>query len=65
MIAFFWSFITALGFVISGFLLRDGEFRLSVIVFFASWVWLAFPKIPMWAIRQAGKLFHGHHKAAA
>lgn len=64
MIAFFWSFVTALGFATSGFLLRDGEFRLSVIVFFASWAWLAFPKIPMWAIRQVGRLFHAQRKTA-
>lgn len=63
MIVFFWSFVTAFGFLGSGFLLRDGEFRLSAILFFATWVWLVFPKIPMWVIRQMGKLFHGHPKA--
>jgi len=65
MIAFLWSFIVSLGFTLSGFLLRDGEFRLAGIFFFATWTWLLFPKIPMWLIRQAGKLLGGHRKAAA
>jgi len=64
-IAFFWSFAVSLGFVLSGFLLRDGEFRLAGILFFATWAWLLFPKIPMWLIRQAGKLLGGQRKAAA
>jgi len=63
-IAFLWSFISAVGFALSGFLLRDGEFRLAVILFGGAWLWLVFPKIPMWLIRQTGKMFHGHRKAA-
>jgi hypothetical protein len=65
MISFVWSMVAALAFTISGVLLRDGEFRLSGITFVAAWAWLVFPKIPMWAIRQTGRLFHGQRKAAA
>lgn len=60
MINFLWSFVVSLGFAMSGFLLRDGEFRLAGIFFFATWGWLIFPKIPMWLLRQAGRLFHSH-----
>jgi hypothetical protein len=65
MITFFWSFVTAFGFAASGFLLREGEFKIAGILFVATWVWLTFPKMPMWLIRQMGKLFNGHRKAAA
>lgn len=64
MINFLWAFVTSLGFAMSGFLLRDGEFRLSGISFFATWIWFLFPKLPMWLIRQARKLFNGHRKVA-
>lgn len=64
MIAFFWSFVAALGFALSGFLLRDGEFRLSGILFLVTWLWFLFPRIPKWMIRQAGRLFRGYRKAA-
>jgi len=50
MIAFLWSTVAALGFMASGFLLRDGEFRLAMMAAVTAWVWLVFPKIPMWAI---------------
>jgi hypothetical protein len=59
-INFLWSFVVSLGFALSGFLLRDGEFRLAGIFFFATWAWLIFPKIPMWLIRQVGRLFSTH-----
>lgn len=65
MIAFFWSFISAMGFALSGFLLRDGEFRLAGILFMVTWLWFLFPKIPKWMIGQAGRLFNGHRKSAA
>jgi hypothetical protein len=64
-IAFFWSFVSAMGFALSGFFLRDGEFRISGIIFMATWLWFLFPKIPKWMIRQIGRLFHGQRKAAA
>jgi len=63
-IAFLWSCIVVAGFMISGFLLRDMEFRLSAITFFATCAWFAFPKIPMWLIRQAGRLLHAQRKTA-
>lgn len=59
MITFIWSFITAFGFTASGVLLREGEFRLSGILFAMSWVWLVFPKIPTWIIRRLGRMFTG------
>jgi len=62
MITFLWSFFVAFGFAMAGFLLREGEFRLSVILFFVTWAWFLFPKAPMWLIRQAGRLFHGRRK---
>jgi hypothetical protein len=65
MIAFFWSFIAAIGFTFSGVLLREGEFRISAILFVSAWAWLVFPKLPMWLIRQTGRLLHGQRKAAA
>jgi hypothetical protein len=65
MISFCWSLVTALGFAAAGFLLREAEFRLAGILFVATWAWLVFPKIPMWAIRQVGRLLHGQRKAAA
>ena len=65
MITFFWSFIMSLGFALSGFLLRDGEFRLAGIVFLVTWGWLLFPKIPKWSIQQIAKLFSSRRKATA
>lgn len=63
MAPFLWSFISAIGFVLSGFLLRDGEFRLSVILFVATWIWFLFPKLPKWMLRRAGRFFGGQRKA--
>ncbi len=64
-IAFLWSFISAMGFAMSGFLLRDGEFRLSGIVFVVTWLWFLFPKIPKWMLQLAGRRYNGHRQAAA
>lgn len=51
--------VTALGFTASGVLLREGEFRLTGILFVLSWAWLVFPKIPMWILRKLGRMFRG------
>jgi len=56
-ISFLWMTVTALGFTVSGVLLREGEFRLSGILFVLSWIWLVFPKVPMWILRRLGRLF--------
>ena len=65
MISFIWSLVTALGFTMSGLLLANAEWKLFAAFFLGSAAWTAFPKIPMWTLRQAGRLLHGQRKAAA
>jgi len=63
MISFLWSTISAIGFMASGFLLRDGELRLSGMAALAAWAWLMFPKIPMWLIGAALRKLNGARAA--
>lgn len=65
MISFMWSLATAIGFLVSGVLLREGEFRLAAILFVAAWLWMVFPKVPMWTLKKIGGLWRGDRRPVA
>lgn len=59
MIAFAWMLVTAVGFMVSGALLCQFEWRLAGSSFVLTWLWMAFPKAVAWGFRSLGRIVPG------
>lgn len=56
MIAFAWTIVTALGFMLAGVLLWEFEWKIGGLIFLAAWTWTLFPKATVGLVGAAGKL---------